>query len=163
MQVHFYDCDLFREHDTGYAHPECAARVTAITTGLKARQIYNRLEQQCPEPVAPDLLYQAHHPDHVERVLNAQGQCISFDSDTQTSKATVDAALHAAGAVVQATENVLNNSNTTAFCAVRPPGHHAERHRVMGFCYFNNVALASYAALNQGVKRIFIFDPDVHH
>jgi acetoin utilization deacetylase AcuC-like enzyme len=99
----------------------------------------------------------------VRAVAATRGRIVAFDPDTQAGPRTYDAALHAAGAVVDAVARVLDGALDRAFCLSRPPGHHAESDRVMGFCYFNNVAVAAAEALARGLTRVLVVDFDVHH
>lgn len=163
MKLLYYDCPDCRRHNAGPGHPECPERLAAVTTGIRQAPWQAEVEWREASPIDTSLLLLAHTPGHVERVLAADGLAVSFDGDTQTSAGSVQAALKAAGAVVDATTAVLADPGTTAFCAIRPPGHHAERNRAMGFCLFNNVAVAAHAALKSGLKRVLVFDPDVHH
>lgn len=163
MRLLYYDAPEFRDHNTGPGHPERAARLDAIAAGIQASHLAEQIVKIKPPAVDLQVILKAHTARHLDRVLAAAGKCVRFDGDTATSAGSVQAALLAAGAVVDATLRVLREPNTTAFCAIRPPGHHAERDQAMGFCLFNNVAIAAYAALNNGCERVLIFDPDVHH
>jgi len=102
-------------------------------------------------------------PAHVGRVAATKGRTVRFDADTQAGPRSYEAALLAAGAVVDAVDRVIGGDLHRAFCAVRPPGHHAPPDRVMGFCLFNNVAVAAAHALHRGLSRVMIVDYDVHH
>lgn len=155
-------CRLHRMED---GHPECPERLAAIedrllTTGL------DLFLHRADAPAAPaESLLRVHEADHVEAVLRtrpAEG-LVRIDPDTSMNAHTAEAALHAAGAGVLAVELVLSRQAGFVFCCVRPPGHHAERHRAMGFCFFNNIAVAAAEALARGVARVAILDFDVHY
>jgi acetoin utilization deacetylase AcuC-like enzyme len=104
-----------------------------------------------------------HTASHVDRVAAADGRRVRFDADTSTGPRSYAAALRAAGAVADAVEKVLDGAVDRAFCSVRPPGHHATRDRVMGFCLLNNVAVGAASALARGLSRVAVIDFDVHH
>jgi acetoin utilization deacetylase AcuC-like enzyme len=159
-------------HDTGWAHPEHQGRLPAIVDAL-TRDTPALLEyvlQHEPAPAREEDLLRVHTADHVERVRGAVeesarlGRPVRLDSDTPVSGASWDAALAAAGCAIAATELVLSGKSRTAFAAARPPGHHATPDRAMGFCLFNNVAVAArHAQLVAGLQRVMIIDWDVHH
>ncbi len=151
-----YDNPQFDEHQQGPGHPECPERLLAIRRAL----------QPCGWPVRPgrpatrDELERVHSPAYVRRVLSLRGCYDDLDPDTSTSPGSVDAALLAAGAAVEAAELTLAGRNCFVTC--RPPGHHATPSRAMGFCLFNNAAVAAAHLCYLGYK-VVIFDPDVHH
>ena len=161
------DCRL---HDMGAGHPECAQRLDAIDDHLLRRGLSPMLDvREAPEAALADL-ERAHSPAYVaamKRLLEevaASGRPRALDPDTVAGPGTWRAALRAAGAAVAATDAVLDGEIANAFCAVRPPGHHATRDRAMGFCFFNNVAVAALHALDvRGLERVAIVDFDVHH
>ena len=150
-------------HDTGPDHAERPARLSAVTdalrTGLPALDWH-----EAPRATRGQLL-RAHAPDLLDAVLETHpAQRILLDPDTVLSPASADAALRAAGAAVAAVDAVLSGKTRRAFCAVRPPGHHATRDAAMGFCLFNNIAVAALHALDKhGLERVAIVDFDVHH
>ena len=157
------DCVL---HDMGPGHPEQPARLSAIDNRLIASGL-GMLLQQYDAPLARRAQLEAvHDPDYIERIFAsspAKG-LVWVDADTAMNRNSLDAALRAAGAVVLGVDLVLQAKAEQVFCAVRPPGHHAERGRAMGFCLFNNIAVGAYHALkNHGLKRVAIVDFDVHH
>lgn len=160
-----YDHPAFSEHNPGEGHPERPERLHAIRKGIEGSPgLEEHLIRRQPEEISVDTLRRIHTSEHVERILAMRGETRFIDGDTATSPRSVDAALLAAGSVVQAVNCVLERDCDSAFCAVRPPGHHAERDRAMGFCLFNNVAAgAEHAIAERGLSRVFIFDPDVHH
>jgi acetoin utilization deacetylase AcuC-like enzyme len=150
-------------HDTG-AHPENAERVRAIEAALDSAG-WLGLEQVEAPPATREQLERVHsseHVDAIERFCASGGGLI--DMDTIAVEASYDAALHAAGGSVHAVELMLDDGERVAFCGLRPPGHHAETARAMGFCLFNNVAVAAAHAIEErGVERALVLDWDVHH
>ena len=151
------------EHDTG-AHPERAARIPAIERELAGRD-WLGYERVTAEPVSRDTLTAVHPTGYVEaiRALSERGGGM-IDADTVASRGSYDAALHAAGAAVGLVDRLLLHEAPTGFSAGRPPGHHAETARAMGFCLFNNVAVAArHAIYAHGLARVLILDWDVHH
>jgi acetoin utilization deacetylase AcuC-like enzyme len=151
------------EHDTG-GHPESAARLRAIEATL-AGAGWPHLERVEAPPATREQLRRVHsqaHIDAIERLSAGGGGMI--DVDTVVSEGSFEAALHAAGGAVSAAGRLLADGGGFAFCGLRPPGHHAERERAMGFCLFNNIAVAAAHAIEAaGVERVLILDWDVHH
>ena len=150
-------------HDTGPTHAESPARLAAVTAGL--REAYPDLEW-CEAPRASrGQLLRVHTESLLHSVLESRpSERIWLDPDTVLSPASAEAGLRAAGAVVAAVERVLNGEAKRAFCAVRPPGHHATCSAAMGFCLFNSIAVGAAHALDKfGLSRIAIADFDVHH
>lgn len=161
------DC---RRHDMGAGHPECPERLDAIEDWLIASGLGDLLERHEARPVDLADVERAHARVYVAQIGDllqgcaASGQPRAIDPDTFANAHTWSAARHAAGAAVQATDLVLDGRADNAFCAVRPPGHHATRDQSMGFCFFNNVAIAARHALDvRGLERVAIVDFDVHH
>ena len=153
------------EHDTGFGHPECPARLTAILNVLKTAP-FAALEWRDAPPATIEQLTRIHTQGHVERILGRipkQGH-YAIDGDTIVSPQSGEAALRAAGAVCAAVDAILQGEANNAFCAIRPPGHHAEPNQAMGFCLFGNVAIgAAHARAVHGLTRVAIIDFDVHH
>jgi acetoin utilization deacetylase AcuC-like enzyme len=162
-RVAFYDDPVFREHDAGPGHPEHPARLDAVRDGLRRKGLDAQLVHLRPRPATPEELLRVHTDSHLARVAATEGRTVRFDPDTQAGPRSYRAALLAAGAAVDAVERVLSGEIDRAFCAVRPPGHHAEADRAMGFCLFNNVAVGAAHALARGVSRVLVIDWDVHH
>ena len=157
------DCLL---HDMGAHHPESPARLWAISDQLIASRLDAVLRHYQAPAATRAQLERVHDVDYVESIFRAAPQhgLIALDPDTAMNPHTLSAALHAAGAVVQAVDLVMRCEVTAVFCNVRPPGHHAERKHAMGFCFFNNVAVgAAHALAAYGVERVAILDFDVHH
>lgn len=161
--VAFFDHPVFDEHDAGEGHPERPARLESLRRGLAEAGLTAKLDPRRPRPVARAGLLRVHSAAHVDRVASTEGTVHRFDPDTQAGPRSYVAALHASGAVADAVEMVLGGEADRAFCAVRPPGHHAESDRAMGFCLFNNVAVGAAEALSRGLERVLIIDWDVHH
>ncbi len=161
--VHHADCNL---HDMGSGHPECPARLDAIHDHLLATGLLDHLlDVTAPAATREQLgrVHDARYLDAIEAISPKRG-VIHLDPDTAMNSHTYHAALHAAGAVVKATDLVMSGEIENAFCGVRPPGHHATRARAMGFCFFNNVAVgAAHALEKHGLERVAIVDFDVHH
>ncbi|MBF0328362.1 MAG: histone deacetylase [Nitrospirae bacterium] len=142
-------------------HPESKQRLVSIMESLKSSPHWNYL--YCFKPRKADFtdIALVHKESYIQKIKNfGTGH---FDPDTYISKDTLEAALFAAGAVIEAVERCRSGEIDRAFCAVRPPGHHAEAGRAMGFCIFNNVAIGARYAQKLGYKKIFIIDFDVHH
>src|SRR5436305_9065215 len=153
------------DHDPGRHHPESPARLRAVLAALDDPE-FARLERcEAPEAAREDLL-RVHPRRHVEGILAAVPKTghVGIDADTVLSPASGEAALRAAGAVAAAVDAVVAGDADNAFCAVRPPGHHAEPQRAMGFCLFNNAAIGALRARAvHGLSRVAVVDFDVHH
>lgn len=158
----FHD-DRMIEHDPGPGHPERPDRLRALATLLRERPVAGT-RLVAPSPAPAEVITRVHSAAYLARVEAARGRHHSFDPDTHTSPASVDAALLGAGAAVEAVDAVLDGQARNAFALVRPPGHHAEPDRIMGFCLLNNVAIAAEHALARPqIERVLIVDWDVHH
>ena len=165
----------FWKHEMGEGHPECPQRLDAIEDRLLVTGLDLALERREPGPASLADIELAHDRLHVASLrglsdalredMQAGGpEHSALDPDTSLNAFTWDAALRAAGAALEATDAVMAGELENAFCAVRPPGHHACRSKAMGFCFFNNVAIAAkYALERHGLKRVAIVDFDVHH
>ena len=166
------DC---RNHEMGAGHPECPQRLDAIEDRLLISGVGDALERREAPFAALGDIELAHTREHVDTLrgmserlrdeIEAGGPThAQVDPDTSLNASTWDAALRAAGAALAATDAVIAGEMENAFCAVRPPGHHACHDRAMGFCFFNNVAIAAkYALERHGLERVAIVDFDVHH
>ena len=163
MTVAVYDHPIFREHDSGAGHPERPGRLDAIRRGLHDANLDERVRWLEPRDATEAELRRVHTAAHVARIAATDGRTVRFDADTQAGPHSYAAALMAAGAACDAVERVLDGTIQRAFCLVRPPGHHAEAARAMGFCLFNNVAVAAAHALARGLTRVAVIDFDVHH
>jgi acetoin utilization deacetylase AcuC-like enzyme len=150
------------EHDTGFGHPERVDRMHAIEAELERRDWLGWARREAPAAEAEWLL-RVHSQAHVEAVREMSARDGSFDMDTPTSTGSWEAALHAAGGACALVESLIDGGERVGFSALRPPGHHAERARAMGFCLFNNIAVAARHALSLGAERVLILDWDVHH
>ena len=149
-------------HDMGEGHPESPGRLAAIWRDLAERPIAGTHTLK-PAAATEAQLARVHGEEYVRAILALSGRGVQLDQDTWLSERSVDAALLAAGATTDAVRLVLDGEADGAFALVRPPGHHAEATRAMGFCVFNNVAVAAAEALARGLERVLILDWDVHH
>jgi acetoin utilization deacetylase AcuC-like enzyme len=170
MTTVFYSHAECRLHDMGPGHPECPQRLDAITDHLLATGLDIALDFRDAPLASLEQIERAHAAGYVLQLkdvleqVQAEGQPRALDPDTVAAPGTWRAALRAAGAAVAATDDVLDGRANNAFCAVRPPGHHATRDETMGFCFFNNVAVAARHALDvRGLQRVAVIDFDVHH
>ena len=165
MTTIFYTHPACIEHDPGPYHPERPDRLRAILAALEGGAFAGLERREAPRADAAQLTL-VHPASHVERILGAvpaEGLA-HLDPDTAMSPGSGEAALRAVGAVTAAVDAVLAGEAANAFCAVRPPGHHAEPARAMGFCLFNSVAIgAEHARRAHGLRRIAVVDFDVHH
>ena len=156
----------FRLHHTGRGHPECPERLDAIENALRSEALLQRCRPLTPRPITDAELLRCHSQSYLHTVRRdgAYGRRELSTGDTAIGEHSEDVARLAAGGVLAAVDAVLEGSLTNAFAAVRPPGHHAEPERGMGFCLFNNVALAArHAQAVHGLERVLIVDWDVHH
>jgi acetoin utilization deacetylase AcuC-like enzyme len=159
------DHPLFTEHLVPPGHPERPERLLAIRERLRAPAFSALLRENAPRAELGAILA-VHSENHVERIRGAAPATglAMIDGDTAVSARSFEAALHAAGAVTTAVDAAFEGRAANAFCAVRPPGHHAEPEIAMGFCLFNNAAIgARYAQRRHGAERVAIVDWDVHH
>ncbi|MBI1803607.1 MAG: histone deacetylase [Ignavibacteriae bacterium] len=158
--------DRFLEHDTGPGHPERPDRLRSITHHLKQQNLWPELHHLIIDQALEESLLSVHKLEHVKFVKEScrRGTRLLDSGDTCVSSESYDVALLAAGGAIAAVDAVANGLLKNVFCAVRPPGHHAERNRIMGFCLFNTIAIAArHAQTAFGLKRIAIVDWDVHH
>ncbi len=153
-------------HDTGDGHPETARRLSAINDHLVVTGLADILRHVDAPEASEEQLLRVHTKEHLETIesMIPETGYARLDPDTVISHGSLDAAQRAAGAVVKAVDLVMDDNYDSAFCAVRPPGHHAERQQAMGFCLFNNIAVgAAHALATKGLRKVAIVDFDVHH
>ena len=154
--------ERFLGHLAGPMHAESPGRLSAILDHLRAHPLAGT-EALTPREATLQELTAIHTPAHVHEMLALRGRQAQLDPDTGVSPGSIESALLAAGAGIQAVTEVMHGRAENAFALVRPPGHHAEAGRAMGFCLFNNVAIAAEAARREGAQRVLILDWDVHH
>ncbi|MBS0267274.1 MAG: histone deacetylase [Planctomycetes bacterium] len=159
-----YSDPIFLEHETG-THPECADRVRHLDDYLKTHGVLQKFQRGAVVPAEPAQLELVHTPGHVANIQKYAGQGGGYiESDTVVCPRSYAVAAAAAGAAVSAVDAVLNGQAPQAVCLIRPPGHHALSSSPMGFCLFNNVAIAAaHAIQNRQLRRVLIVDWDVHH
>ncbi len=165
MSTHFYTHPVCVEHDTGSYHPERPDRLRAIMKALADEAFDDLVRLEAPK-ASTDQIERVHAPGYVESIFNSipESGHNHIDPDTVMSHKSGDAALRAAGGTCAAVDAVIGGEATNAFCALRPPGHHAEPGRGMGFCLFNNIAIGAQQAKEiHGLERIAVVDFDVHH
>jgi acetoin utilization deacetylase AcuC-like enzyme len=165
MTTLLFTHDACLNHDPGRHHPESPARLRAILAALAGTKFETLGRREAPRAATVDIA-RVHPGNFVDRLLALvpQSGYAAIDADTVLSPGSGEAALRAAGAVVAAVDAVVAGEAKNAFCAVRPPGHHAEPTHAMGFCLFNNVAIgAQHARAIHGLRRVAVVDFDVHH
>ncbi len=162
MPVIVIHSDRFAEHQTPPGHPERPERAE-VMDAVAARWRERGVEIVAPRAATREQLARVHDDDYLRRISETAGKSSQIDPDTYTSPESHEIALLAAGAAVDAVERVMGGSHTAAVAMVRPPGHHAERDRAMGFCLYNNVAVAAAHARAGGAAKVSIVDYDVHH
>ncbi|MGO9379355.1 MAG: histone deacetylase [Dissulfurispiraceae bacterium] len=160
-KVGFVYDDIFLKHETPAKHPESKDRLTAIIKVLRKSQIWDNLIHVKPRRASYEDIAMIHTERYINRVkLFGAGY---LDADTYMSEHSLESARYAVGAVIEAVARCKKGDFSRAFCAVRPPGHHAEAGAAMGFCIFNNVAIGARYAQRLGYNKVFIIDFDVHH
>jgi acetoin utilization deacetylase AcuC-like enzyme len=152
----------FGDHAPPAGHPESPARAAVMARVAESWRASGG-EVVAPRAATAEQLARVHSGAYIRKVLESAGQSVAFDADTYTSPASVDAALLAAGAAIDMVERISGGADDRVLALVRPPGHHAEADRAMGFCLFNNVAVAAAHARALGASRVAIVDYDVHH
>ena len=154
--------ERFAEHMTPPGHPEASERAEVMDV-VAAEWRARGGEVVAPREASREQLARVHAADHLRRMAETAGISVALDPDTYTSPDTYEVALLSAGAAVDAVERVMGGSHKRALVLSRPPGHHAEHDRAMGFCLYNNVAVAAAHARSLGARRVAIVDYDVHH
>lgn len=165
MTTLLYSHESSLNHDTGMGHPECAERIRAIERVLSGDQFCG-LERLNAPRADPDIIKLAHPSEYIKAIERAAPEhgFTHIDGDTLMSPGSLEAAFRAVGGAVDAVDRVMAAKAGNAFCAMRPPGHHAETMQPMGFCLFNNIAIAAkYACARHGAERVAVVDFDVHH
>jgi len=164
MSVALFTHPAALDHDTGEGHPECAERVRYVLRALEAQMFAPLLREVAP-PATVEQLRAAHSAEHVDFIMSLPRDRTRYiDGDTLYGPGSLDAALRGAGGACAAVDAVMEGWAKAAFVAMRPPGHHAEANRAMGFCLFNNAAVAAYhARARWGLARVAVVDFDVHH
>jgi acetoin utilization deacetylase AcuC-like enzyme len=158
--------EVYLKHETGHRHPEKPQRLTAIIENLEATGLLDKLVLIKPAPAERSVLELCHTSSYIDEFKSAVEHSDPFlhTPECILSPATFEVALCAVGGVLTGIDRVMEGTVGNCFCAVRPPGHHAESYRAMGFCFFNNVAIAArYLQQQHGIERILIVDWDVHH
>lgn len=163
-KVQLFSDPLFQNHRTG-EHPESPARLASIEKNLQERNLYSKTVPGKISPVSREHLKLVHDPAHIEQIeKHSQAGGGRIEADTVMSAESFEVALNATGVAINAVEEVLEQRANSALCLVRPPGHHALPEHPMGFCLFNNIAVAAkYAIQVKGLNRVLIVDWDVHH
>ncbi|MCY7376551.1 MAG: histone deacetylase [Pyrinomonadaceae bacterium] len=158
---------IYQKHDTGIGHPETARRCEVVMNALQTdKKLWESLDVSQAEPASKGLILAAHTKEHFKRVEGAfENGVENLDADTIISMHSFDAAMTAAGGACRAVDLVMSGAVRNAFCASRPPGHHATSEHAMGFCLFNNAAIAARYAQNKfkEIERVAVVDWDVHH
>jgi len=161
QRVGFIYDDIFLRHLTPPGHPESKDRLTHIINSLKNSSSWDKLIHVKPRKADYSDMALVHTREYIEKVKRFGAGYL--DADTYASEDSLESALYAAGSVIEAIEKCKSCELHRAFCAVRPPGHHAEADRAMGFCIFNNIAVGARYAQKTGYEKVFIIDFDVHH
>ena len=165
MKTGLVTSNTYQNHDTGIGHPEKIDRVSVIIENFKKINNKNIVWKK-PSKVNKKILEVTHNSDYIKFVQNSfPEKGLSFlDGDTIISPGSKDATMDAVGSIIAAIDGIQNNEFKNAFCAVRPPGHHAEKNKAMGFCIYNNVAVGAHYLLNNyKFNKVAIIDFDVHH
>ncbi len=166
MKAAYISHPSFLRHDMGEGHPECPQRVSVIADRLLSRGLLDVMDSIDAPAATREQIMRAHDALYVAELIDKAPSVgyVQIDPDTSMNPHTLEAAFHAAGAAVAATDLVVQGGYTRVFCNVRPPGHHAQRRAAMGFCFFDNVAVGIRHALDvHGLQRVALIDFDVHH
>ncbi len=155
----------FLDHVTRYGHPECPQRLENIYAALEQEDVKHLYQSAGPREASVEEIMLNHAESYIQTIKNTAGRdFVTLDPDTNTSAGSWQASVLAAGAVLKGLEMILDRKAANCAALVRPPGHHAERARAMGFCLFNNIAIgARYLMEKRGIKRILVVDWDIHH
>ncbi len=156
----------FLNHDTGAGHPERPDRLRTLINHLITKPLWKEINHVQPQVASLEWVEKVHPIEHIKTIERRckNGETVLDTGDTHVCRASYDVALLAVGGTLLGVDEVMNAKSKAAFCAIRPPGHHAETTKVMGFCLFNNIAIgARYAQKKYGVERVAIIDWDVHH
>ena len=165
MKTGLITSDTYQNHNTGSGHPEQVARVDVILENFKKINNKNLIWKK-PSKVKNEILKMTHNSDYIDFVQNSfpKNDFSSLDGDTIISPGSKEATIDAVGSVMAAIDGVQNKEFKNAFCAVRPPGHHATRDKAMGFCVYNNISVGvQYLLTTFNLKKVAIFDLDIHH
>ncbi len=163
MKVGLIYDDVYLEHHEPH-HPENKDRLISIMKGLEERKLIGEVSLISPRRASPQEVALNHEPIYIQEIADfCQAGGGYLDPDTYTKPRSYEVALYAVGGVLQGIDVLLDRNIQTVFCAIRPPGHHAEKAKAMGFCIFNNVAVGGFYLLQKGIDRIFIVDFDAHH
>ncbi|ADC89983.1 Histone deacetylase [Thermocrinis albus DSM 14484] len=163
MRTGFLYDDIYLEHNNR-GHPENKDRLIAIMQGLESRRLFQKVVKVRPRRATVQEVSLNHDLAYIQEIHDfcaAGGGYL--DPDTYANAMSYEVALYAVGGVLEGIDRLLNGELEAVFCAVRPPGHHAERSKAMGFCIFNNVAVGAHYLINRGIKKVFIIDFDAHH
>ena len=165
MTTYLYSHPACVAHDPGSMHPECPDRLRAVISGLEDEAFAGLVRREAPK-IDLKTVETVHKPFYVKEIMDSVPErgCVHLDPDTAMSPQSGEAALRATGAAVEAVDRIIAGDADNAFCAVRPPGHHAESGRAMGFCLFNSAAIAAvHARAAHAMERVAVVDFDVHH
>ncbi|MBT3990399.1 MAG: histone deacetylase family protein [Rhodospirillaceae bacterium] len=165
MTTHYYQHPVCITHEPGPHHPESPDRLRSVEAALSVAEFADLVRFEAPE-TTPGVISLMHDPNYVDHILRSvpKSGYAQLDPDTILSPGSGEAALRAVGGICAAVDDVVAGPASNAFCALRPPGHHAERAQAMGFCLFNNIAIAAqYARKAHGLDKIAVIDFDVHH
>lgn len=165
MSIGFVWEELYTRHDMGEFHPESPLRLMAVKDVIEDVKVAMFLTKLSPKPASKDDIALVHDRNYIDHLETTKGKTVQLDPDTSTCPFTWDAALLSAGGAMECVDYVMGEERSHgAFAFIRPPGHHAEYGRAMGFCFFNNIAIAAEHAIRKfGLNKVAILDFDVHH